>query len=110
MTFEELRQENERKLQELRDMNIEERLQKTVSKMIRIVRAETDASGLYKDMLLSMLPNSSHKVNMSYWCYKADRDDFETMIELMKLSNTDLIFEYEKILQPYKQELLKTNI
>jgi hypothetical protein len=84
-----------------------DQLKQTIEKMIKIVKADTGASELYRDMLLSMIPNSNHKVNMSYWCYKADRDDFETMLKLQILSNTDIIFEYENLLQPYKEELMK---
>ena len=82
-------------------------MKNTVEKMIRIVRADTGASEVYADMLLSMLPNSIHKVNISYWNYKADRDDFNAMLELMKSSYTDAIWEYEKLVLPYKEELQK---
>jgi len=75
-------------------------MKKTVDKMMRIVRADTGGSRVYADMLLSMLPNSEHKVNISYWCYKADRDDFKAMLELMSKSNTDLIWEYEELVLP----------
>ena len=82
-------------------------MKNTVEKMIRIVRADTGASRVYADMLLSMLPNSEHKVNISYWNYKADRDDFNAMLELMQKSCTDAIWEYEKLILPYKEELQK---
>jgi len=82
-----------------------ERMEKTIEKMMRIVRANTGSSQLYADMLLSMLPGHSRKVNISYWCFKADRDDFETMLEIMRYHRTDLIFKYEELLLPYKEEL-----
>lgn len=82
-----------------------EQLQKTVNKMIRIVRADTGASGLYRDILLSLMPNSTHKVNISYWNYKADRDDFKTILELMIASNTDILWDYEEMILPYREEL-----
>ena len=82
-------------------------MKNTVEKMIRIVRADTGASRVYADMLLSMLPNSEHKVNISYWCYKADRDDFNAMLQLMKNSHTDMIWEYESLVIPYREELKK---
>lgn len=82
-----------------------EKLQHTVNKMIRIVRGDTGGSRVYAEMLLSMLPNSDYKVCINYWNYKADRDDFEAMIELMKFSNTDLLFDYERILEPHIDEL-----
>jgi len=82
-------------------------MEDTVKKMMRIVRANTGGSAVYADMLLSMLPNSEHKVNISYWCYKADRDDFNAMLELMKNSHTDAIWEYEELVLPYKDELQK---
>jgi hypothetical protein len=82
-------------------------MKKTIDKMMRIVRGNTGASKLYADMLLSMLPNSTHKVNISYWCYKADRDDFRAMLELMQNSHTDIIWEYEELVLPYKSELKK---
>jgi len=80
-------------------------MKKTVEKMIRIARADTGGSRVYADMLLSMMPNSEHKVNISYWCYKADRDDFKAMLELMAQSHTDAIFEYEKLVLPFVEEL-----
>jgi len=82
-------------------------MKKTIDKMMKIVRGDTGGSEVYADMLLSMLPNSTHKVNISYWCYKADRDDFKAMIELMQNSHTDLIFEYEELVLPYFDELKK---
>jgi len=80
-------------------------MKKTVEKMMRIVRADTGGSRVYADMLLSMLPNSEHKVNISYWCHKADRDDFQAMMELMQKSNTDAIFDFESLVLPYVSEL-----
>jgi len=80
-------------------------MKKTVEKMVKIVRGRTGASEVYADMLLSMLPNSTHKVNISYWNYKADRDDFRFMQMLMKNSQDDLIFEYDMLLVPYVKEL-----
>jgi len=82
-----------------------EKLQNTVNKMIRIVRADTGGSEVYRDMLLSLLPNSTYKVNISYWNYKADRYDFKTILELMIASNTDILWDYEEMIQPYKEEL-----
>ena len=85
-------------------------MKETVEKMIRIVRGDTGGSRVYADMLLSMLPNSDHKVNMSYWCYKADKDDFEAMLKLMsayKSYDDSLIWEYEKLVLPYVDELKK---
>jgi len=79
----------------------------TVEKMMRIVRADTGGSRVYADMLLSMMPNSEHKVNLGYWCYKADRDDFKAMLELMAQSHTDVIFEYEKLVLPFVDELMQ---
>ena len=73
--------------------------------MISIVRADTGGSRVYADMLLSMMPNSEHKVNISYWCYKADRDDFKAMLELMAQSHTDAIFEYEALVLPFVEDL-----
>jgi len=80
-------------------------MKRRVEKMIRIVRADTGGSRVYADMLLSMLPNSEHKVNISHWCYKADRDDFKAMLELMAQSHTDAIFEYEELVLPFVAEL-----
>jgi len=81
-------------------------MKKTIEKMIRIVRMDTSASAVYRDMLLSMLPNSEYKVNISEWCYRADRDDFNAMLELMSLSNTDAIYDYATLLSPYVDELM----
>lgn len=82
-------------------------IEKLVLKMVRIVKADTGGSRVYADMLLSMLPNSNHKVNLSCWCYKADRDDFNTMLELIKFSNTDVIFTYEEYLREHIEFLEK---
>jgi hypothetical protein len=82
-------------------------MEATIKKMMRIVRGHTGASQLYRDMLLSMLPNSEHKVNIGYWCYKADRDDFIALHSLMQQvkNGDDIIWEYEKLLRPYIDEL-----
>jgi len=80
-------------------------MKKTIDKMIRIVRGGTGGSRVYADMLLSMLPNSKHKVNMSEWCYRADRDDFNAMLQLMQNSHTDAIFEYAELVEDYIDEL-----
>lgn len=89
-----------------RDKMTKEQLQTTVKKMIKIVRADTGASPLYVDMLLSLMPNNDrYKVNLAYWCYKADRDDFEAVLELIRQSNTDLLWDYEALVSPYKEEL-----
>jgi len=80
-------------------------LKRLVEKMMRIVRAETGASEVYCDMLLSMLPNSKYKVNMSEWCYRADRDDFNAMLELMRQSHTDAIFTFCDFVEEYIDEL-----
>jgi len=84
-------------------------MKQTVEKMVGIVRARTGASRLYADMLLSIRPNSNHKVNISYWCFKADRDDFKSMLELMEAYKNPyddtLIWEYEELVSPYVSEL-----
>jgi len=82
-------------------------MENQIRKMIKIVRADTCASEVYRDMLLSMLPNSTNQVNISEWNYKADRDDFDFMLNLMRQSHTDMIFEYENKLQKYIAELKK---
>jgi len=83
-----------------------EQLQNTVNKMVRIVRGNTGASELYRDMLLSLLPNSTYKVNIAYWNYKADRDDFKIILELMISSQTNILWDYEEMVEPYKEELI----
>lgn len=75
--------------------------------MMRIIRADTGGSRVYADMLLSMMPNSEHKVNIGYWCYKADRDDFKAILELIAQSHTDAVFEYEELVLPFVEELKK---
>ena len=85
-------------------------MKKTINKMIRIVRGNTGGSRVYADMLLSMLPNSEHKVNMSEWCYKADIDDFQAILEVAvsyKSSDDSLIWKYEELVLPYVNELKK---
>jgi len=83
-----------------------------LNKMIRIAKTQTGGSLIYAEMLLSMIPNSKQSVRINEWNYKADRDDFNIILELMKQSNTDIIFEYAEMIEPYKKELLdiiKTN-
>ena len=74
---------------------------------MRIVRADTGGSRVYADMLLSMRPSSEHMVNIGYQNYKADRDDFKAMLELMAQSHTDAIFEYEELVSPFVDELIQ---
>lgn len=83
------------------------KLKKTVEKMVRIAQGRTGASKVYADMLLSMLPNSTHKVCLDRWCYKADMDDFETILNFMILlkKGDRIMWEYEKYIFPYKEEL-----
>ncbi|MFA6887677.1 MAG: hypothetical protein WCQ65_12010 [Fermentimonas sp.] len=71
------------------------------------MRGDTGGSEVYADMLLSMMPNSDHKVDIGHWCYKADSGDFQTMLELMGNYNNDLIWKYEKLVWPYREELLE---
>ena len=78
-----------------------------VEKMIGIVKADTGTSRVYADMLLSMLPNSEHKVNMSSWCYKTDREDKEIMLDIMENSHSKIIWIYEKYVLPHKKFLQK---
>lgn len=84
-------------------------LEKTIKKMMRIVRGDTGGSRVYADMLLSIIPNSTYKVNMSQWCYKADVDDFKVMLKLIKIykmPNDEIIWEYDKLITPYRDELI----
>jgi hypothetical protein len=106
-TWEEIEAEKRQKLEELKNTPLEERLPALVEKMIGIVRGDTGGSEVYADMLLSMMPNSDHKVDIGHWCYKADSGDFQTMLELMGNYNNDLIWKYEKLVWPYREELLE---
>ena len=85
-----------------------EQIEKTVQKMVAIARGQTGGSAVYRDMLLSILPNSGHKVDISYWCYKADQDDFSTILLLQAQSraNRDILWVYADLLEPYREELL----
>ncbi len=86
-----------------------EDLEKTIKKMIRLALGGTGCSEVYRDMLLSILPNSKHKVNMSYWIYKADSDDFDMMLQYINIArnNYEIIEFCEKIILPYKDKLIK---
>jgi len=79
-------------------------MEKTVNKMMRIVRGDTDGSLVYADMLLSIL-NREHKVDIGYWCYKADLDDFNTIIEVMRNHGSDMFWEFENCVLPHVDEL-----
>ncbi len=84
------------------------KLKKTLEKMLKIIKADTGASEVYRDMLLSLLPNSKHKVNLALWIYKADQDDFETINEFIKASKySDIAWDYAEALQPFVHELKK---
>lgn len=75
-----------------------ELLEKTVTKMIKIAKDDVGASEIYNDMLLSLLPNSDHKVNIGQWAYKADLDDFEVVMKLLQsVKENEMVFEYERI-------------
>lgn len=106
-TWEEIKEERLKKLEELRAIPLTKRLPPLVEKMINIVRGDTGGSVVYADMLLSMLPNSEYRVNIGYWCYKADSDDFQTMLDLMQERSGDAIWEYEALVKPYEDELLR---
>jgi hypothetical protein len=106
ITWEEIEIEKKRKLEELKSIPLEERLPSLIKKMMGIVRGDTGGSEVYADMLLSMLPGTDHKVDIGRWCYKSDSDDFQTMLELMMNYNNDLIWKYEKLVFPYRDELL----
>ena len=106
MTDREFEMQVDRNLQESYTQH--QKLERLVEKMIGIVRADTGASPVYADMLLSILPNSEHKVNIGFWTYKADSGDFVAMLEFMqKFRNSDLLFKYEALVLPYKEELKK---
>ena len=105
--WQEFQKKQQKKMEEFKALSFEQRLEITVKKMVHIATSGTGSSQLYVDMLLSMLPNSTHKVNMSEWCYKADRDDFNTILELMQKTkeNSQIIWEYEALISPYMEEL-----
>ena len=77
----------------------------TINKMMDIVRANTGASEVYIDMLLSLLPNSSHKVNINEWNYRADYDSKNMVLKIM--TNQSNIWEFEKLIIPYREEIKK---
>lgn len=109
ITLEEYKAKQKQEIEELKSLPLEERLENTLNKMIGIATAGTGASVLYADMLLGMLPNSTHKVNIAYWCYKADRDDFYTILELMEQIKeaSQIIWEYESYVSSHRKELEK---
>lgn len=107
ITREEIQTKKQERLEELKAIPLIKRLPALVEKMLNIVRGDTGGSEVYADMLLSMLPNSEHKVNIYYWCYKSDSDDFQTMLDLMKKSGGDAIWEYEALVGSHKDELLR---
>jgi len=84
MTWEEYQKEQEKEMEAFRALPFEDRLKKTVEKMVYIVRGRTGASEIYAQMLLSMFPNSTYKVCINHWLYKSDKDDEEMMLELMQ--------------------------
>lgn len=84
--------------------NFEEELKKTVEKMVRIVRGKTGGSRIYGEMLLSLLPNSSRKVQINYWLYKADSVDEEVINEFMQNYN-QYVWTYVDFVEPYVDEV-----
>lgn len=99
ITLEEYKAQRKKEKLELRNSPLTlELLEKTVTKMITIAKDDVGASEIYNDMLLSLLPNSDHKVNIGQWAYKADLDDFEVVMKLLQaFKDTEMVFEYEKI-------------
>lgn len=104
ITFEDYKLQREKEKMEIRNSSLTlELLKKTVKKMVRIANDGVGASEIYNDMLLSLLPNSEHKVNIGQWTYKADFDDFEVILKLLQsCKSSEMVFEYEKI---YFQEM-----
>ncbi len=88
-------------------IQIDKDIRQLVKKMVRIVIADTNKSRVYADMLLSMLPNSEHKVNINLFCKKANQNDKEIMLDLIENSNTKLILNYERYVLPHKDLLLR---
>jgi hypothetical protein len=103
INYEKWKKEQDQKEAAFKELPLSEKLPKTVEKMINIVRGRTGGSEVYADMLLSMLPNSTHKVCLSHWCYKADSDDEQTILELMQ--DYSMIWDYEELVRPYVAEL-----
>lgn len=99
ITLEEYKLQKEKEKMELRNSPLtSELLEKTVAKMIRIANDGVGASEIYNDMLLSLLPNSDHKVNIGQFAYKADLDDFEVVLKLLQsFKGSEIVFEYERI-------------
>lgn len=104
ITHEEFMKEKQQKKEAFKALPLAEKLPKTVEKMMYIVRGGTRGSEIYAKMLLSMLPSYDYEVCMNYWCYKADSDDFQTMIELMQ-EYSFYKWEYEKLVSKYIEEL-----
>jgi hypothetical protein len=104
ITHEEFMREQQQEKEAFKALPLEEKLPKTVEKMLYIVRGRTGGSEIYAKMLLSMLPNYDYEVCMNYWCYKSDNDDFQAMIELMQ-EYSSCKWEYAKLVEPYVEEL-----
>lgn len=106
LNYEEFMQQQQKEKEAFKALPLNEKLPKTIEKMIYIVRGRTGGSEIYANMLLSMKPNSGHSVCMEHWLYKSDEDDFQTMLELMQNYNS-YKWEYEKLVLPYVDELKK---
>lgn len=106
ITMEEIEAEKRQKLEDIKNTPLEERLAPLVQKMVGIVRGDTGGSEVYADMLLSLMPNLDHKVDIGYWCYKSDSDDFQNVLEIMQNYN-DVIWKFEKLVYPHQKELLE---
>lgn len=106
IAYEEFMKQKEKEKEDFKALPLNEKLPKTVKKMIYIVRCKTGGSEIYAKMLLSMLPNYDYAVCINYWLYKSDSDDFQTMLELMQEYNS-MKWEYEKLVSPYVDELKK---
>jgi ParB/RepB/Spo0J family partition protein len=104
ITYEEYMKEQQKEKESFKKIPLNQKLPKTIEKMIYIVRGRTGGSEIYAKMLLSMLPSYNYEVCMNYWCYKSDMDDEQTMLELMQ-NYSAYKWEYEKLVQPYIEEL-----
>lgn len=104
--YKEFLEQQQKEKEAFKALPLNEKLPKTIEKMLYIVRCKTGASEIYAKMLLSMLPNYDYEVCINYWLYKSDSNDFQTMLELMEEYNS-MKWEYEKLVSPHVDELKK---
>jgi len=80
-----------------------------IEKILRIAKADTGASLVYAEILLSLLDKNYKVDDLGYWILKIERDDYEFILSFMQSvsNNHSKFYEFEKLVQPHIEDLKK---